>query len=74
MFDEDEAGGVEGAGPLEEDEAFYPDSSQWEAEEEDEARLPPSAAITEKVREVCCCSFTGPVGHVGPMSPPDCCR
>uniref|UniRef100_A0A3Q0ST20 WW and C2 domain containing 1 n=1 Tax=Amphilophus citrinellus TaxID=61819 RepID=A0A3Q0ST20_AMPCI len=34
VFDDDEGNGVEGVGPLEEEDEFYPDSSQWEAEEE----------------------------------------
>uniref|UniRef100_A0A8D3BK20 WW and C2 domain containing 1 n=1 Tax=Scophthalmus maximus TaxID=52904 RepID=A0A8D3BK20_SCOMX len=51
--------GVEGAGPPEEEDEFYPDS-QWEAEEgeegeeEEDATKPPAAAaavITEKVTE-----------------------
>ncbi|XP_067464988.1 protein KIBRA [Thunnus thynnus] len=52
MFDDEEGNGVEGEGPLEEDE-FYPDSSQWEAEEEEEkvTKPPPPAAITEKVNK-----------------------
>lgn len=66
--DEDD---VEGAGPLEEEEAFYPDSSKWEAaaaaaavvaaEEEKVTRAPPRrAAITEKVTGQSCL-FTGRV-------------
>uniref|UniRef100_A0A3P8SBW4 WW and C2 domain containing 1 n=1 Tax=Amphiprion percula TaxID=161767 RepID=A0A3P8SBW4_AMPPE len=34
IFDDEEGNGVEGVGPLEEEDEFYPDSSQWEAEEE----------------------------------------
>lgn len=52
IFDDED--GVEGVGPLEEDkDEFYPDRSQWEAEEEEKVnkpRPPPAAApITEKV-------------------------
>ncbi|KAM9332189.1 protein KIBRA [Pholidichthys leucotaenia] len=35
MFDE-EGNGMEGEGPLEEEDEFYPDSTQWEGEEEEE--------------------------------------
>ena len=64
VFDDDdeEGNGEEGVGPLEEEDAFYPDSRQWEAEEEEEEEeeeekmvKPPTttaaaaAAITEKV-------------------------
>lgn len=50
MSDDEEGSGVEDTGPLEEEDAFYPDSSQWEAEEEEETKLPPApSAITEKV-------------------------
>lgn len=58
MSDDDEGNGVEGAGPLEEEGVFYPDSSQWRAEDEEEEEeeqvtKPPSAAaaITEKVNK-----------------------
>lgn len=57
VFDDDEGNGVEGAGPLEEEDEFYPDSSQWEAEQqadEKKATKPApttaaAAAIPEKV-------------------------
>ncbi|XP_042355728.1 protein KIBRA [Plectropomus leopardus] len=59
MFDDEEGNGVEGVGPLEEEDEFYPDSTQWEAEEEEGeeeeekvAKPPPkAAAITEKVNK-----------------------
>lgn len=58
VFDDDEGNGVEGVGPLEEEDEFYPDSSQWEVEEEEDekkANKPPptiaAAAITEKVNK-----------------------
>ncbi|XP_039633886.1 protein KIBRA [Perca fluviatilis] len=66
VFDDDdeEGNGEEGVGPLEEEDAFYPDSRQWEAEEEEEEEeeeekmvKPPTttaaaaAAITEKVNK-----------------------
>ncbi|KAM9846678.1 protein KIBRA [Aulostomus maculatus] len=54
MFDDEDGSGVEGMGPLEEEDTFYPDSSQWEAEEEEgkDTKLPPpAAAITEKVNK-----------------------
>ncbi|KAK5858906.1 hypothetical protein PBY51_003015 [Eleginops maclovinus] len=58
IFDDEEGNGVEGVGPLEEDEEFYPESSQWEAAEEEEEEVretkpPPyrAAAITEKVNK-----------------------
>lgn len=53
IFDDEERNGVEGVGP--EEEEFYPESSQWEAEEEEvavkEIKPPPYRApvITEKV-------------------------
>uniref|UniRef100_A0A8D3ART0 WW and C2 domain containing 1 n=1 Tax=Scophthalmus maximus TaxID=52904 RepID=A0A8D3ART0_SCOMX len=59
LFDHEEGNGVEGAGPPEEEDEFYPDS-QWEAEEgeegeeEEDATKPPAAAaavITEKVNK-----------------------
>ncbi|XP_034405745.1 protein KIBRA [Cyclopterus lumpus] len=60
MSDDEEGNGVEGVGPLEEEDGFYPDSSQWRAEEEEEEKeeeekvtKPPTAAaaITEKVNK-----------------------
>ncbi len=54
MFDDEEGNGAEGEGPVEEEDEFYPESSQWEAEEE-EVKVPkPSTtaaatAVTEKV-------------------------
>ncbi|XP_061596583.1 protein KIBRA [Cololabis saira] len=58
MFDEEEGNGVEGVGPLEVEEEFYPESSQWEAEEEEDVgeekvkNPPPTAApIPEKVNK-----------------------
>lgn len=57
MFDDEEGNDVEGVGPLEEEDEFYPDSSQWEAEEEEVVTKPPpptaaaAAAITEKVNK-----------------------
>lgn len=33
MFEDEEDDHIEGAGPLEEEEGLYPDSSQWEGEE-----------------------------------------
>lgn len=63
MFDGEEGNGVEGVGPLEEEDEFYPESSQWEAEEEvtkpppppppPAAAAPAPAVIAEKV------TFTG---------------
>ncbi|XP_034033747.1 protein KIBRA [Thalassophryne amazonica] len=53
IFDE-ERGNGEGMGSLEMDEPFYPDTSQWEADEEDKEKVvKPSvaAAITEKVNK-----------------------
>uniref|UniRef100_A0A8C3G166 WW and C2 domain containing 1 n=1 Tax=Cyclopterus lumpus TaxID=8103 RepID=A0A8C3G166_CYCLU len=38
MSDDEEGNGVEGVGPLEEEDGFYPDSSQWRAEEEEEEK------------------------------------
>ncbi|KAI9531536.1 hypothetical protein NQZ68_039908 [Dissostichus eleginoides] len=55
IFDDEERNGVEGVGP--EEEEFYPESSQWEAEEEEvevkEIKPPPYRApvITEKVNK-----------------------
>ncbi|KAM3869074.1 protein KIBRA [Diretmus argenteus] len=62
VFDDEEGNGVEGVGPLEE-EQFYPDSSQWEVEEEEEeeeneeveneeaTKPAPTGAITERVNK-----------------------
>lgn len=63
VSDDEDPDGAEGAGPLEEEEAFYPDSSKWEAaaaataaaEKEKVTRAPPRrAAITEKVTGQSC--------------------
>lgn len=59
VSDDEDADDVEGAGPLEEEEAFYSDSSKWEAaaaaEKEKVTRAPPRrAAITEKVTGQSC--------------------
>ncbi|KAL6098388.1 wwc1 [Pungitius sinensis] len=57
MFDDEEGNGVEEAGHLEEEDGFYPDSSQWETEEKEEeeeekvTKPPTAAAITEKVNK-----------------------
>ncbi|KAM4620363.1 LOW QUALITY PROTEIN: protein KIBRA [Polymixia lowei] len=57
VFDDEEGNGVEGVGPLEEEEEFYPDGSQWEAEGEGEeqkgavTKPPPAGAITERVNK-----------------------
>ncbi|XP_068186777.1 protein KIBRA [Antennarius striatus] len=50
IFDDEEGNVVEEAGPLEEEDGFYPDSSQWELEEEEPNRLLPPT-ITEKVNK-----------------------
>lgn len=60
MSDEEEGNDVEAVGPLEEEE-FYPESNQWEAEEEEDGgekvtKAPTAAAaITEKVTVVTFC-------------------
>ncbi|KAE8287739.1 Protein KIBRA Kidney and brain protein [Larimichthys crocea] len=61
MFDGEEGNGVEGVGPLEEEDEFYSESSQWEAEEEvtkpppppppPAAAAPAPAVIAEKVNK-----------------------
>ncbi|XP_010732892.2 protein KIBRA [Larimichthys crocea] len=59
MFDGEEGNGVEGVGPLEEEDEFYSESSQWEAEEEVTKPPPPPpppaaaapAVIAEKVNK-----------------------
>ena len=56
VFEDEEGNGMEGATPPEEEEDFYPESSQWEAEEQ--TRPPLTAApITEKVTPALSCVF-----------------
>ncbi|KAM6907011.1 protein KIBRA [Xenentodon cancila] len=58
IFDDEEGNGMEGEGPLQVEDEFYPESTQWEAEEEEEkgeekVKNPPLAAapVTEKVNK-----------------------
>ncbi|XP_034539383.1 protein KIBRA [Notolabrus celidotus] len=58
VFDDEDGNGEEGEGPLEEEEGFYPEGSQWEAEEEEEEQVTKplhlaaaASAITEKVNK-----------------------
>ncbi|XP_068456086.1 protein KIBRA [Clinocottus analis] len=76
MFDDEEGNGVEGEGPLEEEDSFYPDSSQWGAEEEEEEEekvtKPPTAAaaaITEKVNKETSMSNLLPSHHSSVVRP-----
>ncbi|XP_072230630.1 protein KIBRA [Leuresthes tenuis] len=50
VFEDEEGNGMDGATPPEEEEEFYPESSQWEAEEQTRAPLT-AAPITEKVNK-----------------------
>ncbi|XP_029029534.1 protein KIBRA [Betta splendens] len=66
-----DADSVEGAGPLQEDEEFYPDSSQCEAEEEKASEPPPpvTAVITEKVNKETSMDNLPPSHHCSVVRP-----
>ncbi|TKS83304.1 Protein KIBRA WW domain-containing protein 1 [Collichthys lucidus] len=79
MFDDEEGNGVEGVGPLEEEDEFYPESSQWEAEEEvtkpppppppPAAAAPAPAVIAEKVNKETSMDNSSPSHHHSVVRP-----
>ncbi|TKS83291.1 Protein KIBRA WW domain-containing protein 1 [Collichthys lucidus] len=79
MFDDEEGNGVGGVGPLEEEDEFYPESSQWEAEEEvtkpppppppPAAAAPAPAVIAEKVNKETSMDNSSPSHHHSVVRP-----
>ncbi|XP_068600281.1 protein KIBRA [Brachionichthys hirsutus] len=57
------------AGPLEEEEAFHPESSQWELQEKVPERLPPPPTMTEKVNKETSMDSLLPSNHCSGVRP-----